>query len=134
MGLFDRFKKKTSAAAAKACTPQPVEADNLCLLLMDRVMEDVTQAGGLVENVFGAGVVGEIDQSNPPMVHMVVKLEDMEFWCSYMPFPVPHEEMQIPDTPQYSLFNDEEYKALGSSKSFWLIAQKGGGQSLGGDV
>ena len=130
MGLFDRFKKKTSAAAA--CTPQPAVADTLCLLLMDRVMEDVTQAGGLVENVFGVGVVGEIDQSNPPMVHMVVKLEDMEFWCSYMPFPVPPEEMQIPDTPQYSLFNDEEYKALGGSKSFWLIAQKGGGQSLEG--
>ena len=131
MGLFDRFKKKTSAAA-KACAPQPVEADTFCLLLMDRVMEDVAQAGGLVESVFGSGTVGKIDQGNPPMVHMVVKLEDVEFWCSYMPFPVPPEEMRIPDTPQYSLFDDGEYQALRSSKSFWIIAQKGGGQSLEG--
>lgn len=128
MGLFDRFKKKTKTV----CPPQQVEADTLCLLIMDRVMEDATQAGRLVENVFGSGAVGKIDQGNPPLVHMVVKLEDMEFWCSYMPFPVPPEEMQIPNTPQYSLFNAEEYKALCGSKSFWIIAQKGGGQSLEG--
>lgn len=131
MGLFDRLKKKTQEAA-RACPPQQVEADTLCLLAMDRVMEDAAQAGGLVESVFGSGTVGKIDQSNPAMVHMVVKLEDVEFWCSYMPFPVPPEEMQIPDTPQYSLFSAEEYKALCGSKSFWIIAQKGGGQSLEG--
>lgn len=131
MGLFDRLKKKTQEAA-KACPPQQVEADTLCLLIMDRVMEDATPAGRLVENVFGSGAVGKIDQSTPPMVHMVVKLEDVEFWCSYMPFPVPPEEMQISDTPQYCLFNAEEYQALCGSKSFWIIAQKGGGQSLEG--
>ena len=38
MGLFDRLKKKRPAA--KAGTPQPVEADPLCLLIMDQVMED----------------------------------------------------------------------------------------------
>lgn len=128
MGLFDRLKKK----AKTVCPPQQVEADTSCLLVMDRVMEDAAQAGRLVESVFGSGAVGEIDQSNGPLTHMVVKLEDVEFWCSYMPFPVPPEEMQISDTPQYCLFNTEEYQALCGNKSFWLIVQKGGGQSLEG--
>ncbi len=130
MGFIDRLKKKKPPA--KACTPQPMEADTLCLLIMDRVMEDAAQAGGMVERAFGCGAVGRIDTDNPPITHMVVKLEDVEFWCSYMPFPVPPEEMQIPNTPQYSLFNTEEYKALCGSKSFWIIAQKDGGQSLEG--
>ena len=132
MGLFDRFKKKTQAASTQTKPPQQVEADTLCLLVMDRVMEDATQAGELVKRAFGSDTVGEIDQSNAPITHMVVKLEGMEFWCSYMPFPVPPEEMRISDTPQYSLFNDKEYQALCGSKAFWLIAQKGGGQSLEG--
>lgn len=131
MGFFARFKKKAKAAPAQAC-PQQVAVDTMCLLAMDQVMQDASQAGKLVERAFGSDVVGEIDQSNAPLTHMVVKLEGMEFWCSYMPFPVPPEEMRIPDTPQYSLFDDAEYQALRSSQSFWLIAQKGGGQSLEG--
>ena len=132
MGLFDRFKKKTQAVSAQTESLLPVEADTLCLLVMDRVMEDATQAGELVKRAFGSDTVGEIDKSNAPITHIVVKLEGMEFWCSYMPFPVPPEEMRISDTPQYSLFNDKEYQALCGSKAFWLIAQKGGGQSLEG--
>ena len=129
MGLFDRLKKKTHTASAGECLQQ-VEADTMCLLVMDRVMEDVSQARVAVEYVFGSGTVEETDQSNPPITHMKVKLGDTEFWCSYMPFPVPPEEMRISDTSQYSLFNNEEYQALCSSKSFWILAQKGGAQSL----
>lgn len=61
---------------------------------------------------------------------MIVNLEGIEFWCSYMPFPMPPEEMKLPNTAQYSMFNAEEYRAVCNGKSFWLIAQKGGGQSL----
>lgn len=131
MGFFDRFKKKTQAASEKS-PQQQVETDTLCLLVMDRVMQDASWAGEIVKGAFGSDAVGGIDADNPPLTHMVVKLEGMEFWCSYMPFPVPPEEMKIPDTPQYSLFDSEEYKALRDSKSFWIIAQKGGGQSLEG--
>ncbi|MCM1046094.1 MAG: DUF4261 domain-containing protein [Candidatus Gastranaerophilales bacterium] len=120
MGLFDRFKKKV----------RPVETDTLCLLLMGRVMEDAAYAGTVFKQKFGSDAVGEIDQSDAPLTHMVVKLEGIEFWCSYMPFPVPPEEMKIPDTPQYSMFNVEEYQTLCDSKSFWIVAQKGGAQSL----
>ncbi len=129
MGLFDRFKKKTQTAA-KACPAQRVEPDTLCILVMDRVLQDASQAGEIVKSAFGSEALGGIDSDNPPITHMVVKLEGAEFWCSYMPFPVPPEEMTIPDTPQYSLFDQEEYQALCGSKSFWIIVQKGGGQSL----
>ena len=44
MGLFDRFKKKTQTAA-KACPAQQVEPDTLCILVMDRVLQDASQAG-----------------------------------------------------------------------------------------
>lgn len=128
MGFFDRLKKKSHTAPERTC--QQVEADTLCLLVMDSVMEDVSQARVAVEYVFGSGTVEETDQNNPPITHMVVKLEDTEFWCSYMPFPVPPEEMRISDTSQYSLFDNEEYQALCNSRSFWIIAQKGGAQSL----
>ena len=131
MGLFDRFKKKTQAAA-KAYPAQQAETDTLCLLVMDRVMQDASWAGEIVKSAFGSETVMGIDSDNPPITHMVVKLEGTEFWCSYMPFPVPPKEMKIPDSPQYSLFDREEYQALCGSKSFWIIAQKGGGQSLEG--
>lgn len=129
MGLFDRFKKKTHTAPVRECQQQ-VEPDTLCLLIMDRVMEDVSQARVALEYVFGSGTVEETDQGNPAITFMKVKVEDTEFWCSYMPFPVPPGEMQIPDIPQYSLFDNEEFQALCSNKSFWILAQKGGAQSL----
>ena len=116
MGLFDRFKKKV----------QPVESDTLCLLIMDRVMEDAAHAGAVLKQKFGSGAVGEMNQSDAPLTHMVVKLEGTEYWCSYMPFPVPPEEMKIPNTPQYGMFNAEEYQTLCDGKSFWIVAQKGG--------
>lgn len=88
MGLFDRFKKKTQTAA-KACPAQQVEPDTLCILVMDRVLQDASQAGEIVKSAFGSEALGGIDSDNPPITHMVVKLEGAEFWCSYMPFPVP---------------------------------------------
>lgn len=131
MGLFNRFKKKTPSISDKAFSQQ-AESDTACILIMDRVMEDASQAATIVKQVFGSDAVGEIDQSHSPLTHIIVKLEETEFWCSYMPFPVPPEEMNLPDTPQYSMFNPEEYQAICNSKSFWLIVQKGGGQSLAG--
>ena len=55
MGLFDRFKKKTQTAA-KACPAQQVEPDTLCILVMDRVLQDASQAGEIVKSAFGSEV------------------------------------------------------------------------------
>lgn len=129
MGLFGRFKKKTQAVPDK--TSQQAETDPLCLMVMDRVIQDASLAGEILKGAFGFEAVGRIDTDNS-LTHMAVKLDGVEFWCSYMPFPAPPEEMKIPDTPQYSLFNEEEYRGLCGNKSFWIIAQKGGGQSLEG--
>ena len=125
MGFFHRNKKKKQ----ESCLQQ-AEADTLCLLVMDRVMEDASQAEGFVEKAFGPGTLGATDRSNPQMFHMVVKLEGVEFWCSYMPFPVPPEEMAVPDSAQYCLFDSAEYQTLCGNESFWIIVQKGGGQTL----
>lgn len=129
MGFLDRFKKKVQEPV-KGCAPQQVEADTLCLLVMDRAMEDASRAAEFVEKAFGPEALGTIDRNDPRMLHMTVRLEGVEFWCSYMPFPVPPEEMVISDTPQYCLYDSAEYPALCGNKAFWIIAQKGGGQSL----
>ena len=39
MGLFDKFKKKPEADTPQ--WPQPPRADTMCLVLMDRVLEDI---------------------------------------------------------------------------------------------
>ena len=42
MGLFDRFKKKPEADTPQ--WPQTPRADTMCLVLMDRVLEDIEPA------------------------------------------------------------------------------------------
>ena len=53
MGFFDCFKKKTQEPAGE-CTPRQTEADTLCLLVMDRVMEDASRTGEFVEMAYSA--------------------------------------------------------------------------------
>ena len=47
--------------------------------------------------------------------------------------PVPQEERDIPAMAQYNLFlNPQEQEAFVHHKSFWVVAQKGGGKTLEG--
>ena len=49
MGLFDKFKRKPAESAP---WPKAPEADTMCLLLMDRVLEDVEPAAELLRAAF----------------------------------------------------------------------------------
>ncbi|MBQ7775862.1 MAG: hypothetical protein IJ379_08065, partial [Lachnospiraceae bacterium] len=65
MLFFDRFKKKTASDSPASPWPQPPKADTMCLLLLDRMLDDIESAVALLKADFGEQAVGEIDCSHP---------------------------------------------------------------------
>lgn len=131
MGLFDRFKKKAPEPAPE--WPKPPREDTMALLLMDRVLADIDPALEQLRKVFGDKAVSDVDRSHPLVPAFTVTIDGLEFWCSYLPMPVPKEEQDISAKAQYNLFlKPEEREAFAGHKSFWVLAQKGGGKSLEG--
>ncbi len=134
MSFFDRFKKKSlsnPAGAASPQWPQPPEADTMCLLLMDRVLDDIEPVAARLNSVFGSGTVGDVDHDHPKVSSFIAAIDGLEFWCSYLPMPIPSDTADIPAAAQYSfLLSDEEKQAFTEHKSFFMLAQKGGGTSL----
>lgn len=125
MGLFDHIKKKKETE--QAVNPNP---NTMGFLLFDRADMDMQSIEDKLRQNFGEKVSIDMDCSHPSVANINVKLEGMEFWCSYMPFPVPAEEMDIAYTVQFNALLPEEQQAFCAHKSFMLIAQKGGGTSL----
>lgn len=140
MGLFDRFRKKPTGPAANlespkktgetdAETPVQPKEDTMCLLLMDRVLDGVDPAVELLRKAFGEKAVGPVDNDHPRVPAFTVTIDGLEFWVSYLPMPMPDED--IPTSAKYSyLLTPEEKQAFCDHKSFWTLAQKGGGTSL----
>ena len=129
MGLFDKFKKKPEADTPQ--WPQPPRADTMCLVLMDRVLEDIEPAAAHLKEVFGAEAVGAVDRGHPIVSSFPVTIEGLEFWVSYLAMPVPPDTADIATAAKYALLLSEEEKAaFAGHKSFWMLAQKGGGTSL----
>lgn len=127
MGLFDRFREKPTPSDS---SPRPKE-DTMCLLLMDRVLEDVEPAANRLRALFGPRAVSETDHSHPRVPAFTVTVDGLEFWVSYLPMPVPPDTADIPTAAQYSfLLTAEEKEAFSNHRSFWMLAQKGGGSSL----
>ena len=105
----------------------------MALLLMDRVLEDIDPAIERLKKAFGDSAVSDIDRSHPQVPAFTVTVDALEFWCSYLPMPVPQEEQDISAKAQHNLFlKPEEQEAFCNHKSFWVIAQKGGGKTLEG--
>ncbi len=65
MSFFDRFKKKPTSGSPSGQWPQPPVADTMCLVLMDRVLEDVEQTAAHLKSVFGSQAVSGIDHDHP---------------------------------------------------------------------
>ena len=135
MGLFDRFRKKAESAktpdSAQPQWPQPPQTDTMCLLLMDRVLDGVAPAVEAIRAAFGPNSVSDIDESHPKVPAFIATVDGLEFWVSYLPMPVPPQTEDIATAAKYSfLLTDEEKQAFTSHKSFWMLAQKGGGTSL----
>lgn len=131
MSFFDRFKKKPTSGSPSGQWPQPPVADTMCLVLMDRVLEDVEQTAAHLKSVFGSQAVSGIDHDHPRVPAFTVTIDGLEFWCSYLPMPVPADTADISTAAQYSfLLSDEEKQDFANHRSFWMLAQKGGGTSL----
>ena len=134
MGLLDRFKKKSAPLAP---WPRLPREDTMVLLLMDRVLPDDEAAIEFLRRAVGPESVVHVGYSHPhvqPVLpEVTVAMDGLEFWCSYMPIPVPKEEQDISAKAQHNLFlKPEERETFCSHKSFWVIAQKGGGTTLEG--
>ena len=131
MLFFDRFKKKTASDSSASPWPQPPKADTMCLLLLDRMLDDIESAVALLKADFGEQAVGEIDCSHPHVHTFTVTLDGLEFWCSYLAMPVPADTLDVATVAQYSLLlSQEEKEASINHKSFLMLAQKGAGISL----
>lgn len=138
MGFFDRFRKKPqpapekpAEAPTKAAPDLSLKPDTMALLLMDRVLDGVDPAVALLRRTFGDAAVGSIDTSHPRVPTFTVTIDGLEFWTSYLPMPLPPSDLDVPTTAKYNLFlSPEEKAAFTAHKSFWVLAQKGGGSSL----
>lgn len=130
MGFFDRFRKK-SPDPGLPIWPQPPKEDTMCLLLMDRVLEDADSVAVHLKTVFGDNAVSAVDHSHSRVPAFTVSIDGLEFWVSYLPMPVPPDTADIATAAKYSfLLTPEEKAAFSDHLSFWMLAQKGGGISL----
>lgn len=134
MGIFDKLKKQKEQPDVPPIGQlqlQEPDADTFGSILFDRADLDRKKFEETIVKNFGRESLVQVDDSHPSVTHFVVQLEGMEFWCSYMPFPLSKEEGDIALLLRVNLFiSAEEQKALTDQKSFMLIAQKGGGKTL----
>lgn len=129
MSFLGRFRKNRTQPDDP--WPQPPAADTMCLLLLDRVLDDADRMAVHLKSIFGSQAVSEVDHDHPHVPAFTVTIDGLEFWCSYLPMPVPADAADIPASAQHSfLLSDEEKEAFLTHKSFWMLAQKGGGTSL----
>lgn len=131
MGFLDRFKRKkepTTAPEAPAGPGSAPEPDTAAVILLG---EDVGWAAvtKAVEERFGAQALVSTDNSAPNAPAMTIRLEGVEFFCSYLAMPHPAEVYDL-SSLQEGLFSPQEREELLSHRAFLVLAQKGGGTSL----
>ena len=131
MGFFDRFKGKKEPAPAPKAPAGPgsaPEPDTAAVILLG---EDVGWAAvtKAVEERFGAQALVSTDNSAPNAPAMTIRLEGVEFFCSYLAMPHPAEVYDL-SSLQEGLFSPQEREELLSHRAFLVLAQKGGGTSL----
>ena len=131
MGFLDRFKRKKEPATAPEAPAGPgsaPEPDTAAVILLgeDAGWAAVTKA---VEERFGAQALVSTDNSAPNASAMTIRLEGVEFFCSYLAMPHPAEVYDL-SSLQEGLFSPQEREELLSHRAFLVLAQKGGGTSL----
>ena len=131
MGFFDRFKGKKEPAPAPKPPAGPgsaPEPDTAAVILLG---EDAGWAAVIkaVEERFGAQALVSTDNSAPNAPAMTIRLEGVEFFCSYLAMPHPAEVYDL-SSLQEGLFSPQEREELLSHRAFLVLAQKGGGTSL----
>lgn len=97
MSFFDRFQKKQQTF------PISPVADTICLLLMDRTLDDIDMAAVHLKSAFGDQAVSEISYDHPHVLTFTVTVDGLELWCSYLSMPIPADTADIPTAAQYSI-------------------------------
>lgn len=128
MGFFDRFKRKKEPAPAPAGPGSAQDPDTAAVVLLG---EDAGWAAVIkaVEERFGAQALVSTDNSAPNAPAMTIRLEGVEFFCSYLAMSHPAEVYDL-SSLQEGLFSPQEREELLSHRAFLVLAQKGGGTSL----
>lgn len=129
MGFFDRLKRKKGPdPAAPGPSKAAPAADTAAVILLgcDVGVAAVTRA---VEARFGPQSLMSTDNSAPNAPAMTVRLEGVEFFCSYLAMPHPAQVYDLSSLHE-GLFSPQEREELLAHKAFLVLAQKGGGVSL----
>ena len=131
MGFFDRFKRKPEPPAKEPESPASglsPEADTTALVLLGKDLEWAAVSKAL-EDRFGPQASITADSSVPNAPAITVRLEGVEFFCSYLAMPHPAQVYDL-SSLQEGLFSPQEREEMLAHKAFLVLAQKGGGLSL----
>lgn len=126
MSLFEKFKKK------KVVIPQP-QPNTGVIVLFDKSNIDINEFETAISEKFGMASILQIDKSSSSCTHLMLCVDGMQVMCSYMPFSLPEEEANIPSLLNSNHYiSEEEQVAFVENKSFCLLTEIGGGQTLAG--
>lgn len=129
MGLFEKFKRTKDASRQQApvLTPAP---NTTVAVLFDRADIEIKEIEAAITEQFGAGAVLSVD-SSPSVANLMLCIDGINMMCSYMPFPLPKEEADIPALLGFNHYiSEEEQRALAEHRSFCLLTEIGGGKNL----
>ena len=99
MKFFEKFKKQKGNPQQSNTISQPAlsPAPNTSVtVFFDRDAIPMEELEQLITSKFGAGAVCSVDTSRPSVTHFMLHIDGMDLVCSYMPFPYPGEECDIP--------------------------------------
>lgn len=136
MKFFENSKRKKERIQQPQAAPRPAAApapNTAVTVFFDRADIAKDEIEKSIREKFGADAVRSIDSSHPSATHFMLRIEGRDVMCSYMPFPYPKEECDIPALFQFDrCITEEEQKALAGHKSFCMLAEIGGGKTLEG--
>ena len=136
MKFFEKFRKKEDGTQHSQVDSQPAiePASNTAVtIFFDRSDLEKEEIEKIITEKFGVTSVRSIDSSHPSVTHFMLQIDKIDVVCSYMPFPYPKEECDIPTLFRFNIYiTEEEQKALAEHKSFCVLAEIGGGKTLEG--
>ena len=136
MKFFEKSKGKKERIQQPQAAPQPSAApvsNTAVTIFFDRADVEKEEIANVIGEKFGAESVLSVDSSHPSATHFMLRIDNMDVMCSYMPFPYPKAECAIPTLCHFNPYiSEEEQQALAAHQSFCVLAEIGGGKTLAG--
>lgn len=109
------------------------QGNTMVNILFDRPNIDLKEFEAVIADKFGVQSILKIDRSHPAVTHLMLRIDDMEMMCSYMPFPFPKGEWDLSALLAVNHYITlEEQEAIKNQQSFCLVTEIGGGKTLEG--